>query len=194
MMRVLCFPALAFSLVLAFAVPGRAVPVDAVLKSILGSVQTAPPGSTKFAAVTPGTKLPSGTTIKTGPDSEAIIVPTPGSAIRLDENTTLEIDGMSFEKDKSNNVTERKAVLNLTSGTVTSLIDHSTPAVTDFTVRTPQGAASARGTFYAVTVKDGQTYLKVEEGKVGVTSTAKPAAAAAPKPPVPVPAAAKPKS
>ncbi len=155
--------------VVALPMAASAAPVDATVKSVSGSVQSAPPGSTTFAPLSAGTKLPSGTTIKTGPDSEAIIVTTPGTAIRVDESTSLTISDMAFAKDQ-NNVAQRKATVNLTSGTVSSLIDHSTPDVTDFVVRTPQGSAAARGTFYGVTVKDGHTYLKVQEGKVGVAA------------------------
>jgi hypothetical protein len=40
-------------------------------------------------------------------------------------------------------------------------------------VKTPQGVAAARGTFYGVTVKDGQTYVAVKHGKVGVEDGSK---------------------
>lgn len=177
-------------------------PVDAVVKSVTGSVQAASAGSDDYHAISAGAKLGAGTTIKTGPDSEAIIVATPGAAVRIDENTVVKVDNMKFGTT-DNNVTSRKATLDLKSGTVSSLIDHSTPDVTDFVVKTPQGSAAARGTFYGVTVKNGQTFYKVQEGKVGVAVN-KPAtdkkspgnggadSTTAPKPVAPTPPAGKP--
>jgi hypothetical protein len=186
------------------AVPALAVAasVDATVKSVSGSVTAAPAGTTNFAKISVGQKLPAGTTIKTGAGSEAIIVATPGAACRIDENTTVTVDNMQFTKADSGGITRRKATLDLQSGTVSSLIDHSTPDVTDFVVKTPQGSAAARGTFYGVTVKNGQTFYKVQEGKVGVAAN-KPAdkkkseggstaPASIPAPPLPTSQGAKP--
>ena len=58
--------------------------------------------------------------------------------------------------------------MQLTTGVVSALIDPSTPKITDFQVQTPEGAAAARGTFYAVLVYHGKTYVGVKEGKVAV--------------------------
>ena len=41
-------------------------------------------------------------------------------------------------------------------------------------MKTPQGSAAARGTFYGVTVKNGQTFYKVQEGKVGIAANIEP--------------------
>jgi len=147
-----------------------------VVKSVTGSVQAADPGSTAFHSVGAGDKLSAGTTIKTGAGSEAIIVATPGAAVRIDENTTVQVQDMQFTNaaDAGDGKLRRKATLDLTSGTVSSLIDHSTPDQTDFVVKTPQGSAAARGTFYGVTVKNGQTFYKVQEGKVGIAANIEP--------------------
>ena len=161
---VLLLPLALASLVLSAA----AAPVDSVVKSVTGDVQAAPPGGS-FSSISAGQKLKAGTTIKTGAGGQAVVCVTPGAATRIDENTTVTLDDMEFSKN-AGDITRRKATLDLKSGTVSSLIDHSTPDVTDFTVQTPQGAAAARGTFYAVTVKDGNTFYKVQEGKVGVSA------------------------
>ena len=154
----------------------QAAPVDAVVKSVTGSVEAADAGSTAFHSVAAGDKLSAGTTIKTGAGSEAIIVATPGAAVRIDENTTVQVQDMQFTNaaDAGDGKLRRKATLDLTSGTVSSLIDHSTPDQTDFVVKTPQGSAAARGTFYGVTVKNGQTFYKVQEGKVGIAANIEP--------------------
>ena len=39
---------------------------------------------------------------------------------------------------------------------------------TDFKIQTPQGVAAARGTFYAVSVVHGKTFVSVDPGKVGL--------------------------
>jgi hypothetical protein len=68
-------------------------------------------------------------------------------------------------------VTQREAHVQLTSGVVSALIDPRTPTVTDFQIQTPEGVAAARGTFYAVLVYQGKTYVGVKEGKVAASST-----------------------
>ncbi|WP_157895259.1 FecR family protein [Verrucomicrobium sp. GAS474] len=145
-----------------------AAPVDAVAKKPSGSVQAALPGG-DFAKVTDGQKLPSGTTIKTGADASVILVTTPGTGVRVEENTTIKIDNLQFAKT-SDGISQRKATVDVQNGTVSCLIDHSTPDVTDFVVKTPQGSAAARGTFYGVSVVNGQSFVKVAEGKVGVAA------------------------
>jgi len=68
-------------------------------------------------------------------------------------------------------VTQRTATLQLTSGVVSALIDPGTPTITDFRIQTPQGAAAARVTFYAVLVYQGKTYVGVKEGRVAATAS-----------------------
>jgi len=79
---------------------------------------------------------------------------------------------MEFEK-QGEEVKTRKARVNLTSGTVSALLDKRNPKATDFRIETPQGSAAARGTFYGVSVTDGQTFVSVKEGKVGVAEKPK---------------------
>jgi len=96
-----------------------------------------------------------------------VLVTTPGSAIQLGNNSVLKINKLAFAKSGSD-VTQRAANLQLTSGVISALIDPSTPKITDFQVQTPEGAAAARGTFYAVLVYNGKTYVGVKEGHVAV--------------------------
>jgi len=108
-----------------------------------------------------------GSTVRTGDDGVAVLVTTPGSAIQLGNSSVLKINKLAFAKSGSD-VTERTASLQLTSGVVSALIDPSTPKITDFQVQTPEGAAAARGTFYAVLVYHGKTYVGCKEGHVAV--------------------------
>ena len=143
-----------------------AEPVKATVQSVKGDVKFAMPGSIFFKKLKGGSTLSSGSIIKTGAGAEAIVSVTPGAAIRIDENTTVAISDMEFEK-KDGKVTKRAANIQLSEGTLSSLLDSKNPEATDFRVKTPQGTAAARGTFYGVSVVDGQTFVKVEEGKVG---------------------------
>lgn len=148
----------------------HAAPVSASVYSVSGTVEFAGPGSSSYAPLTKGQTLAIGSTVRTGDDGIAVLVATPGSAIQLGNNSILKINALAFAKS-GGAVTERKADLQLTSGVISALIDPSTPKVTDFKIQTPQGAAAARGTFYAVLVYEGKTYVGVKEGKVAATST-----------------------
>jgi hypothetical protein len=150
----------------------RAEPVKAVVESVQGTVEFAPPGSTSFAPLQKGQELAVGSTIRTGSDGSADIMTTPGSAIQLGADSNLRLNALAFAKSGST-VTQREAHLQLTSGVVSALIDPSTPKITDFQVQTPEGSAAARGTFYAVMVSHGKTYVSVEQGKVGAIANPK---------------------
>jgi len=148
----------------------HAAPISAQVFSVSGTVEFAGPGSSSFAPLKKGQILAIGSTVRTGDDGIAILVTTPGSAIQVGNSSTLKINKLAFAKSGSA-VTQRTAVVQLQTGVVSALIDPSTPKITDFQVQTPEGAAAARGTFYAVLVYQGKTYIGVKEGKVGVKAT-----------------------
>jgi hypothetical protein len=145
----------------------HAANVDAHVFSVSGTVEFAPPGSSSYAPLTKGATLPIGSTVRTGDDGVAVLVTTPGSAIQIGNSSVVKINKLAFAKT-GGDVTQRQAVVQLTTGVVSALIDPSTPKITDFQVQTPEGAAAARGTFYAVLVYHGKTYVGVKEGKVAV--------------------------
>src|SRR6202044_3367169 len=151
--------------VLVSAVSLAAATVNASVYSVKGTVQFAGPGSASYAPLTKGQTLAIGSTVRTGDDGVAVLVTTPGSAIQIGNDSILKINELAFAKTGSQ-VTQRTATLQLTSGVVSALIDPSTPKITDFKIQTPQGAAAARGTFYAVLVYHGKTYVGVKEGHV----------------------------
>ncbi len=145
---------------------GRAATENATCKSAAGA-EFAAPGSSDFSPLQPGQVLPIGSTVRTNDDGSAVLSTTPGSAIKIGGDSVLRINDLAFARTNGA-VTERKARLELTSGAVSAMIDPSTPKITDFKIQTPQGVAAARGTFYAVTVVHGHTYVSVDHGKVGV--------------------------
>jgi len=150
----------------------QAETVKALVESVSGTVEFAPPGSSSFSPLAKGQELAVGSTVRTGNDGTADIMTTPGSAIQVGNNSNLRLNALAFARTGSA-VTERTAHLELTKGVVSALIDPSTPKITDFQVQTPEGAAAARGTFYAVMVSHGKTYVSVERGKVGAIASSK---------------------
>jgi hypothetical protein len=156
-------------LVLLTAVTAHAADITASVYSVSGDAQYAPPGSSHFSPLTKGQSLPIGTTVRTGDNGTAVLVTTPGSAVQVGNDSVLKINALAFKKS-GGDVSQREAHLQLTSGVVSALIDPSTPKVTDFQVATPEGAAAARGTFFAVLVYHGKTYVGVKEGKVGAVA------------------------
>ena len=145
----------------------RAATVSAVCKAAVAPAEFAQPHSASFAPLHRGQVLPIGCTVRTGDGGSAVLATTPGSAINIGSDSVLRINDLAFAKSGSA-VTERKARLQLTSGVVSAMIDPSTPKITDFKIQTPQGVAAARGTFYAVIIARGKTYVSVDHGKVGV--------------------------
>jgi hypothetical protein len=148
----------------------RAESVNASVASVSGTAEFASATSFGFHPLKKGQLLAAGTTVRTGEDGNVVLTATPGSAIKIAPNSILKVNELAFAQSGSQ-VTERKARLQLTSGLVSALVDPSTPKVTDFQIQTPQGAAAARGTFYAVAVYDGKTYVGVQKGRVAATTT-----------------------
>ena len=161
------FGLIAFSLLPLAAL--HAADVNAKVFSVSGTVEFAGPGSSSSSPLNKGQTLAIGSTIRTGDNGVAVLVTTPGSAVQIGNNSVVKLNKLAFAKS-GDEVTERTAQLQLTTGVVSALIDHSTPKVTDFQVQTPEGAAAARGTFYAVLVYHGKTYVGVKEGKVAVNA------------------------
>jgi hypothetical protein len=153
---------------LLLSAPGlQAATVSAQVFSVSGSVEAAGPGSSNFAPLKKGQILAIGSTVRTGDDGVAVLVTTPGSAIQIGNNSVVKINKLAYAKS-GGDVTQRTANLQLQTGVVSALIDPSTPKITDFQVQTPEGAAAARGTFYAVLVYHSKTYVGVKEGHVAV--------------------------
>ena len=158
---------LGLALLLGASATLHAATVTAQVFSVSGTVEYAAPNSSSYAPLKKGASLEIGSTVRTGDDGIAVLVTTPGSAIQVGNSSVVKLNKLAFAKS-GGDVTQRQAVLQLTTGVVSALIDPSTPKITDFQVQTPEGAAAARGTFYAVLVYHGKTYVGVKEGKVAV--------------------------
>jgi len=164
-----CRVLLVLGLVLVSAAVLRAAPVNAIVASVSGTAEFAGPGSSSYAPLKKGQTLAIGSTVRTGDNGVAVLVTTPGCAVQLGNDSVLKITELAFAKSGSD-VTQRTANLELKSGVVSALVNHDTPKITNFKIQTPQGAAAARGTFYAVLVYHGKTYVGVKEGRVAASS------------------------
>ena len=140
---------------------------DAVVKNVQGRVDAAPPGSKEMAPIREGQKLAPGTTVVSGANGEAVIVTSPGAAIHIQPSSRLVLQLNEFSSENGK-ITNRKTVVDLQDGTLSALISKNDPKTTRFEVRTPQGVAAARGTFFGVTVQGDEAFVAVKEGKVGV--------------------------
>jgi hypothetical protein len=149
-----------------FVLQSRAANLEAYAYSVSGVAEFAPPHSVSFSPLHVGQKLETGSSVRTGSDGKVCLKTTPGSALEIGNDSLVRINDLAFSTSASGAVTERKARVELTSGVVSALIDPSTPQVTDFQIQTPQGVAAARGTFYAVMVRNGKTFVTADEGKV----------------------------
>lgn len=158
---------LRFILLLALAWGSSAFAFDATVKSVSGRVEAAPPGSKEMAQIKVGQKLAPGTTIVTSANGEAVILTAPGAAISVQASSRLVLQLNEFSEEKGK-ITNRKTVVDLQDGTLSALISKNDPKTTRFEVRTPQGVAAARGTFFGVTVQGEESFVAVKEGKVGV--------------------------
>ena len=123
-------------------------------------VITAEGGSAE--AIEKGDKVPVGATVLTGPESRAVIVITPRSAIRIAENSEVLIETVDEAASPAD------VTINLKEGSLGALLKPNAATELDFKVRTPSGVAAARGTFYSVAVKDGKGYAQVKEGRVEI--------------------------
>lgn len=132
----------------------------AVVHRVSGDVSFQRPADEKVYVLERGFELPVGTRIMSGEDGTAVLKITSGTAVRVSQNTELVLNNMQEKSGK------QKIRLTLDKGTLGSLIDKSQRENTDFRIETPQGSAAARGTFYAVSVVNGNTYVKVDEGVV----------------------------
>ncbi len=102
-----------------------------------------------------------GSILRTGARAREVIIPSKGTEVNVDQNTTLKVEELSSKFSR------KRTQIELRSGRVTALIDPKYSRSTDFRVRTPSGVAAARGTVYKVGVENGITSVNVEHGKVG---------------------------
>ena len=130
-------------------------PADATIVKLTGSVKVQLAGATAAVTAKVGDKIPQGATITTGSGAEVVVRPFAGTAAVLRENSTVVLEKLLLST-QDGVVKKQSALLNLKTGTLVSIIDPSKRAINDYSIRTPQGVAAARGTIPSITV-NGQT-------------------------------------
>lgn len=163
-------PMLCFVFVGAFFLSGLSV-LDAAPESgrvtvAVGDVKVVAAEGEPAKAVEKGDKVAVGATVLTGPESRAVIVITPRSAIRIAENSEVVIEVVDETASPAD------VTINLKEGSLGALLKPNAATELDFKVRTPSGVAAARGTFYSVAVKDGKGFTQVKEGRVEIIPNA----------------------
>lgn len=132
------------------------------VSQLTGQLTMIPAGGGAEQVLQVGDSVALGSTLKTGPVSNAIIRLTKDSVVNLTENTETVVETIEESADAP------KVSLDLKSGTMSALIDPAVKGKMDFRIKTPSGIAAARGTFYSVAVENGRGYVDVKHGEVKV--------------------------
>lgn len=150
------------TMVLALAALG-AVSAEVTVKSVKGTVGVmAAPG--KLQPATVGMRLADDTTVVTGAASELVVEANNG-LLTFKSLTTAKIRGVSMTKTAST------ADVALKGGTVVSEVKQITGLKTSFTVTTPVGTSSVRGTAHTVSYGPGLGMsVSVSSGVVAVST------------------------
>lgn len=142
-------------------------PLTAVVVSVSGNVKLQRPGTTTRMDISSGTLVPGNAELFSSANAEASVGISSGLALTVKDNTHIKIVEAS-ETLRSDGVVERKAIIEVTEGRVVVLLPEKQGEIFDLKIKTPQGIIKPRGTFYALMVKEGQSFLAVSEGKVGL--------------------------
>ncbi len=136
---------------------------DVTVQTVKGTVGVM--DAKKLTPVTAGMKLKDDATVVTGANSEVTLVVNNGT-ITLKSLTTAKLRGIAVTASSS------KADVALRSGTVVSDVKQITGLKTSFTVTTPVGTSSVRGTSHSVTFSPARGMeVAVSTGVVAVSSS-----------------------
>ncbi len=140
----------------------------AVVQSVQGDVRAGPIGK-PVAGVTLDQRLPSGTTVVTGPDAQVILRFDDGQRVVLNHSTHFRIvDFRYLEEDATMDRSVfalLKGALRIVSGTIAT---RNRQAIS---LRTPQATIGIRGTDFMVALVN-PAYISVLEGAVTATNAA----------------------
>lgn len=148
------------------AKPLAAEPESGKVTVAVGDVTVVTQAGDAPVAIAAGDKVAIGSTIKTGAGARVVVVLTARSAIRIGEKSEVLLEVVD------ETVLPKKVTVDLKDGSLSALLKPNAAGELDFQVRTPSGVAAARGTFFAVAVKDGKGFAQVKEGRVDVIPAA----------------------
>jgi hypothetical protein len=136
----------------------------ATIQTMIGSVKVRKGDAAVWKDAKPKMSISEKDAIRTFVESQAEILTSEGSVIRLDENTTMEM--ATFNQAPNGSQSTKVAVL---SGTVLSNVKKLINTGSKFEFETPTATASIRGTKVGLEVTSDKTSIKVYEGEVMVT-------------------------
>jgi hypothetical protein len=142
-------------------------PLSAMVVSVSGNVKLQRSGTTARMDVTSGALVPANTEIFSSANGEVSVGLSSGLALTVKNDTHVKILEAS-EIIRPDGIVARTAVIEVFEGRVVVLLPEKPREVFDLKIKTPQGIIKPRGTFYALMVKQGQSFLAVSEGKVGL--------------------------
>ncbi len=135
--------------------PGGRVQVTIV--AVQGLVDAQKAGEQKWISAQKGMALSAGDSVRTAIDSTADIAFDDGSVVRINEETTLFIDGLSLFRETGRflycfdrDCIARRVDLKLQQGSVYASVRELPNSLSQFTVETPRGIAGVRGTNWTV--------------------------------------------
>lgn len=144
--------------------------------TVKGDVTYKLAGTTEYLALTPGTKLPQGATIKTGAGSIAVITFASGSIASIRPNSEVEIkfeqEAFSGPLPKNAEPSVSNTQIKVVDGAVLSKVAKLKKG-SEYTVTTPAGAAGVRGTTFVVSydAATGSFTVQTSEGSVVFTNS-----------------------
>ncbi|HWA86018.1 MAG TPA: FecR family protein, partial [Opitutus sp.] len=126
---------------------------EAIVVRLSGPARATLPKATHEIELKEGTKLPPGTLIETGKETDLYLQPLTGVIADLRPSTTIQLERISVTM-AGDVVKRQSALLDLKAGTVVSTIDPALRAINDYGVRTPKGIAKAGGTSFTASVSE----------------------------------------
>jgi hypothetical protein len=134
------------------------------IKTVIGSVELRPAGSSSWKAARIGMIVKRGWDIRTFTESSAELEYANGTVVRMGENSVVNLPTLAVDEK---NAATRTGV-KIAAGTVWGNIKKLTSASSSFDFETPTAVASIRGTRLGLNVSRGGTSIDVYEGEVEV--------------------------
>lgn len=131
----------------------------AIVDQMRGTVEKRLPNALDWEPVTPGEKLPEGTTVRTADNSEVDLETARGHRFHIKSETVFELTSMQDDETKTR----------LEKGSVLSKVKHL-KGNESFAIQTPTAVCAVRGTEFETTANEQGTLVAVYKGLVGVSA------------------------
>ena len=136
--------------------------------SVSGDVTFTIPDSDTYEILAANQELKTGYSVKTGKNGEAILGLMQGVAVTLKAETIIKITELKTSLGSDTDMLQKIGQVELIQGRIVVLISKDQADAIDFSIKTPEGIAKPRGTFYVIMVRNEKTFIAVKDGKVGL--------------------------